>query len=69
MNGQLRRLRELRALSLKDLGELSGVDESTIYRLENGRTGRARPSTIRRLAKALGVATEELLSQQGRLED
>lgn len=68
MNGQLQTLRELRALSRRDLAELSGVDKATIYRLEHGRTGRARPSTLRKLAKALDVEPALLLSVQGRME-
>lgn len=67
MNGQLRRLRELNALSRKDLAEISGVDESTIYRLENGISRKAMPKTIRQLAKALKVEPAILLSEQTRM--
>lgn len=67
MNGQLRRLRELNALSRKDLAKISGVDESTIYRLENGRSKKAMPKTIRQLAKALKVEPIVLLSEQSKL--
>lgn len=67
MNGQLRRLRELNALSRRDLSELAGVDESTIYRLENGRSRRAMPRTVRQLAKALQVEPSFLLSDQTRM--
>lgn len=66
MNAQLRRIRENRALSRKDLADRSGVSESAIYRAERGET-RLRPSTIRELAKALGVEPNELTSSQGRL--
>ena len=67
MNGQLRYLREMKALSRKELGGIAGVDEATIYRLEQGRTDRARPSTVRKLAKALDVAPSVLLATQGQL--
>lgn len=66
MNGQLKRIREKRALSRKDLADRSGVSESAIYRTERGET-RLRPSTIRKLANALGVEPDELTSSQGRL--
>ena len=66
MNGHLKRIREIRALSRKDLADRSGVSESAIYRAERGET-RLRPSTIRKLAKALGVEPNELTSTQGRL--
>ncbi len=64
MNGNLRLIREKQALSREDLAEKTGVNESTIYRAERGRT-RLRPSTIRKLAQALGVAPDALISRQG----
>lgn len=66
MDGNLRRIRENRALSRKDLADMSNTRESTIYRAETGQT-RLRPSTIRKLAEALGVEPEDLVSRQGRL--
>lgn len=68
MNGELEHLRELNALSRRDLSELSGVDQATIYRLERGRTDKARPSTIRKLASALGVEPSMLTSSQTRMD-
>ena len=64
MDGQLRYLREVKALSRKDLAELATVNQSTIYRAEHGDT-RLRPSTIRKLAQALGVSPDQLTSKQG----
>jgi len=66
MNGNLRMIRENRALSRKDLAGKASVNESTIYRAEQGRTN-LRPSTIRKLAQALGVEPNELISRQGTL--
>ena len=66
MNGQLRYIRETRALSRKDLAEKSDVNESTIYRAETLKT-KLRPSTIRKLAQALDVEPDTLTSNQGRL--
>ena len=57
---KLRKLRERKALSLRELSDLSGVDFNAIWRTEVGRTG-AQPRTVRRLAKALGVEPHELL--------
>ena len=68
MNGNLRRLREQRALSRRDLAKLADVDESTIYRMESGRTLHPVPSTLRKLARALSVDVEVLTTFQGRLE-
>jgi transcriptional regulator with XRE-family HTH domain len=57
---KLRELRERRALSLRELSALSGVNYNSIWRIEAGRTG-AKPRTVRRLAAALGVEPYELL--------
>jgi transcriptional regulator with XRE-family HTH domain len=65
MNGQLKSIRENRVLSRKDLARQSDVDESTIYRAERGQT-KLRPSTVRKLAQALGVPPDELVSKQGK---
>jgi transcriptional regulator with XRE-family HTH domain len=57
---RLKELRTLRALTLRELGQQSGVSYATIWRLENGHK-EARPSTIRKLAQALGVHTAKLV--------
>ncbi len=57
---RLKHLRHLRALTLRELGEESGVSYATIWRIENGHSD-VRPSTIRKLARALGVDTSELV--------
>ncbi len=57
---KLRELRRLRVLTLRELEAESGVSYNTIWRLENGHR-QARPSTIRRLAVALGVEASELV--------
>jgi transcriptional regulator with XRE-family HTH domain len=56
----LRRLRERRALSQRDLAALSGLTDRTIRRLETGETD-SRPSTTRKLARALRVKVDELM--------
>ena len=61
VNGRrLRELRVERALSLRALGERSGVAFDTINKLELGQRP-ARLSTIRKLANALGVEPRELM--------
>ena len=61
VDGQkLRELRVRRALSLRALGERSGVSFATINNLENGNRP-ARLVTIRKLAEALGVEPKELM--------
>jgi transcriptional regulator with XRE-family HTH domain len=56
---RLRALRERAALSQEDLAERSNVARATIADLEGGKRP-ARPSTIRKLAKGLGVEVTEL---------
>jgi XRE family transcriptional regulator, regulator of sulfur utilization len=64
VDGQrLRELRVQRALSLRALGERSGVSFATINNLENGNRP-ARLATIRKLAEALGVEPRELIKRE-----
>ena len=66
VNGQkLRALRNRAVLSQQDLARQAGVDQRTIGALERGDYPDARPSTIRKLAEALGVAPHELLEEVG----
>jgi XRE family transcriptional regulator, fatty acid utilization regulator len=57
---RLRQLRVQKALSLRALGEITGVAFDTISKLENGRRP-ARLVTIRKLADALDVEPRELM--------
>jgi transcriptional regulator with XRE-family HTH domain len=57
---RLKKLREGAFLTQADLSQRSRVAETTIVRLEQGRSP-ARFSTIRKLAGALGIAPEELV--------
>jgi len=66
MNGTLRRMRELRALSQRDLAAKADLNTATVNRIEAGHH-KPRPSTIRKLAQVLQVDPAELLSRQTRL--
>lgn len=57
---QLKRLRRERAMSLRELGEKTGIAYDTINRLELGKQ-QAQPRTIRKLADALDVEPRELM--------
>jgi transcriptional regulator with XRE-family HTH domain len=60
MNGShLRELRTRAALSHDDLAKKAGLTKSAVNRIETGKY-LAGPSTIRKLAEALGVKPEEL---------
>jgi transcriptional regulator with XRE-family HTH domain len=58
----LRRARISKGLSQQELSEKSGVHRDTIHKLESGQRP-ARPATIKRLANALAVKTEELTDE------
>jgi transcriptional regulator with XRE-family HTH domain len=63
IDGQrLRELRVQQALTLRALGERSGIGYDTINKLELGRRP-AHASTIRKLADALGVEPKELMKE------
>jgi transcriptional regulator with XRE-family HTH domain len=57
---KLRELRRRRMLSLRELGERSGVAFDNINKLENERRN-AQPRTVRKLAEALEVEPHELM--------
>jgi transcriptional regulator with XRE-family HTH domain len=58
----LRELRRRKGLSQKDLAGKSGVGQDTISGIEAGRH-EPRPSTLRKLADALGVEVEDLFRE------
>ena len=58
----IKKLREERGLSQKELAEKSGIAQSAISYIENKRTN-SEIYTIVRLAKALGVTVEYLLEE------
>ena len=61
---RLRTLRSEHVLTLRELADEAGVSKDTIWRLENGHS-EAHPSTIRKLAKALGVKPKDLVRAGG----
>ena len=66
MNANVRRLRELRALSQRYLAALAKLSVTTVNRIESGQR-KPMPRTVRKLAEALGVTPGELLAEQPRL--
>ena len=63
MDAKIRKLRELRALSQRELAARAKLSVTTLNRIELGRH-KPMPRTVRKLAEALGVTPEELLSEQ-----
>lgn len=58
----IRSLREGYPLTVRELAELSGVSLTTISGIENKHRS-ANPSTVRKLASALGVEPHELMME------
>lgn len=61
---RLKKFREERVLSQRELARLAGITHTTLWRLENG-FREARPKTIRKLANALEVEPQELVRRGG----
>ena len=61
--GKLRAWRERRLLTLRELGELSGVWFHTIHAIEAGKQ-EPRATTLRKLINALGITPEDVLTSE-----
>jgi transcriptional regulator with XRE-family HTH domain len=59
---RLRQIRERAALTQAELASKAGVTRVSVLRIEGGQP--ARPSTTRRLARALGVKPSELMDAE-----
>jgi transcriptional regulator with XRE-family HTH domain len=57
----LRRLRNERLLSQRELAEKADLSPTTILKLEGGRVEESHPRTVRKLVQALDVDPTELL--------
>ena len=66
MNSNIRRLRELHALSQRELAAKAGLSLTTVNHIETGQH-KPMPRTVRKLAEALGVTPEEIMTEQPRL--
>ena len=59
----LKRIRDKRLLSQRELAQEAGLSPTTILKLEAGRVEDSHPRTVRKLAKALGVDPAELVGE------
>ena len=57
---ELKRLREERVLSQRELARMAGLTHQTVWRYENGSTN-AHPRTIRKIAGVIGVQPKDLV--------
>jgi len=61
MGRRVKRLREAKGLTQRDLAGKAGVTQGLIHQLETGAIQDVRSQVVVKLAKALGVAVERLL--------
>jgi len=64
----LKRLRESKGYSLRQLSIKSGVSFGQISKIEQGTRGTPKPETIEKLAKGLGVSYDYLMELAGYIE-
>lgn len=57
---QIRALMDAKNLKIKDLAAATGLGESGLGRIVSGRTKKPHPTSLSRIAAALGVEVEEL---------
>lgn len=69
IGGRLRKIRTEQNLTAKQLSELSGVPEKTIYRIETGEVQDPRLSSIEPLIQALNCSADELLFDKEKFSD
>lgn len=58
---QVRKIRTQQKLTAKQLSELSGVPEKTIYRIETGEVQDPKLSSIEPIIKALNCSADEII--------
>ena len=61
---KLRKLREEKVFSQRELARIAGLTHQTVWRYENGFT-QAHPRTIRKIAEVLEVEPRELVKKEG----
>jgi transcriptional regulator with XRE-family HTH domain len=65
LGARVRLLRQREALSQRELAARAGLNTETVNRVENAIPGELpRPSTIRKLAKALGCRSRDLMAPE-----
>jgi transcriptional regulator with XRE-family HTH domain len=69
ISGYIKAKRLERNLSQRQLAELSGVSNTEIWQIENGRRQKVQPYILRSIAPHLGVSYEELLKIAGYISE
>lgn len=64
---ELKKLRLERKMTLTELGDKIGLTQAYLSMLENGKKGKVKPDTIRKLAEGLGISYITLMNKAGYL--
>ena len=64
---ELRKLRKEKKMTLTELGEKIDLTQAYLSMLENGKKGKVKPETIRKLAEGLGISYFTLMNKAGYL--
>jgi transcriptional regulator with XRE-family HTH domain len=65
---ELRKIRKDKNLSIRKVGELSGISHAYLSQIENGKRPKPKPEIINKLSKALNQDYVELMEMAGYLE-
>lgn len=61
---KIKKLRKNYRMTIKDLSDKSGVGKSTISEIETGKVKNPKSETLSKLAKALNVTVDSLLTEK-----
>jgi transcriptional regulator with XRE-family HTH domain len=61
LSEKIKRLREARGWTIRELGRRANVRHGTLYRLESGESYTVGSDTLKRLAETFGVTSDYLL--------
>lgn len=64
----LKNKREMRGMTVNQLGMYSDISAATISRIENNKRGVPKPGTIKKLSAALKVPYEEMMKEAGHMD-
>ncbi|WP_257349075.1 helix-turn-helix domain-containing protein [Pseudalkalibacillus decolorationis] len=66
---ELKKMREQKGLSMRELSRRSGISSSFLSKLESGKRSTPKHETVLKLSDGLGISSVELLEVAGYLND
>jgi HTH-type transcriptional regulator, competence development regulator len=62
---ELRRIRELKGMTLREVEKITGISNAYISQVETGKIEKPSPNNLYKLAEAYGVSYEQLMEKAG----